>query len=543
MIRTTFITATALVAMAVLASPAAAQLTRDDDDGRSEIDPVFENPSLDCPTEPLGTVEDDERFGRAVAVGDFNGNGYADLAVGAPRLDAGGFWFTDAGAVFIYHGFPSGASWEDPAGGVHERVDFMPWERLNQYDVNNDGPKKDDFLGQALVSGDFNGDGYDDLAMGAPGMDSPVGILTGMVFIGWGSANGLTDFERIAPSDAGILPTGIDQFGAALATGDFDGDGRDDLAIGSPGYQNGDGINAGHVRLMLGSDDGLVAWTGVHQEMPQTAVTPAGAGTGLPLGTHEYFDGFGASLAIGDLDDDGRDDLVVGTPSDQEGAAPSGAVYVFQSAAEGMRGWARLDQTGMDANEAGDAFGYSVAIGNFKTGSPYTNEIIVGAPAEDIEEANIINTGRIYAFENQGGVITGLYGLYQTGVSDNTAYDAFGHALLAYKMLGSHWMLLVSAPGDNRNGNTNAGEVLPFYPTGSGPTDAGGGNPGESTWIYGDEAYQYMGRSMAVGGPSNTIVIGHDRNASESGGVWYKRTNESVDHLYQDSMNLPASCE
>jgi len=538
--RKTLVVAAVLGAVSAVCAGAAA------DPARSRtlvpIDPVLTDPSPDCPTQPLETPEAEDHFGRALAVGDFDGDGYADLAVGAPG-ESGGAFFPRAGAVFVFRGFPSGEAWVDPGGASHERVDFMPWVQLRRHNLGTLGAKADDYLGHALASGDFNGDGFDDLAMGAPGADSTNGSSAGRVFIGWGSADGLTDFDDISPSVAGFLPTGQDQLGSALATGDLDGDGHDDLAIGAPGTNNGGGITAGQVRLMRGSASALVAWTGVHQAMPHAAVTPAGSGTGAPLGTHEVNDAFGASLAIGDLDDDGRDDLVVGAPGDKEGGPSAGAVYVFQSAAAGMRGWGRLDQTGMDTNEAGDGFGHSVAIGNFKSGSPYLREIIVGAPYEDIEAASLGDVGRIFAIENQGGVLTGLYGSYQTGVSDNATGDMFGYALLAYEMLGSHWMLLVSAPGDNRDNKTNVGEVLPFVPTSLGPVDGGGGNPSDSTWIYGDEPQQHLGRAMAIGGPSDTIVIGHDRDGSASGGVWYKRTNADVHHLYQDSLNLPPWCD
>ncbi len=483
---------------------------------------------------PLEKPEEGDHFGRAVAVGDFDGDGYADLAAGAPH-ESSGYFFQQTGVVLVFRGFPSGSTFTDPANNEHERVEFVRWQKLSRWQFGTQPAKTNDWFGHALAVGDFDGDGFDDLAIGAPGANSPIGDMTGRVFVAYGSSNGLGEFDDISPSDAGILPTGEDMFGWALAVGDLDGDELDDLAIGAPQTLHGDEY-AGHVSLMRGSDDGLVNWTGVNQAAPHTAVTPAGIGTGEPLGTHETYDAFGRSLAIGDLDDDGRDDLVVGAPGDREGGPFSGAVYVFQSAPEGMRGWARLDQTGLDANEEGDGFGWSVAIGNFKSGSPYAHEIIVGAPFEDVE-GGPQQVGRIYAFENDGGELAGLSALFQTGVSDNGAGDMFGYTLLAYKRLAYNWLLLVAAPGDNRNGLSNVGEVLPFGPTEVGPTDLGAGNPTDSTYFYGDHAEAHLGRSMAIGGPSNTLVIGHDEDESESGGVWYKPHNSGHENIYQDTMN------
>jgi hypothetical protein len=152
---------------------------------------------------------------------DFNGDGYADLAVGVPDEDDAKA--TDAGAVNIIYGSASGLT-EIGNAFITQRTKGVPGNRQK-------GAK----FGKALAAGDFDGDGFTDLAVGAPFFDQPHLRDAGYVVIFDGAdkglsgsrANGLIWLDSMARNS---------NFGAALAAGDFDADGIDDIAVGAPEF-------------------------------------------------------------------------------------------------------------------------------------------------------------------------------------------------------------------------------------------------------------------------------------------------------------------
>ena len=116
------------------------------------------------------------------------------------------------------------------------------------------------------VRGDFNGDGIGDLAVGAPGEDIGAIVDAGVVHVMNGSAAGLTAtgsqyWNQNSAGIADAVETG-DGFGSTLTAGDFNGDGRDDLAIGAPAEDVGATVDAGVVHVLYGSAAGLTA-TGI----------------------------------------------------------------------------------------------------------------------------------------------------------------------------------------------------------------------------------------------------------------------------------------
>jgi hypothetical protein len=193
----------------------------------------------------VGTSDDDNACGSAVATGDFDGDGYDDLAIGCPGYDLG--TATDAGAVLIVYGGAAGLDdselWTQNTAGVSESAE------------------DDDRFGEALISGDFDGDGYDDLAIAAPTESFGSYTQNGVVQVLMGSVGGITDdgdllFSQDAGSDIMGTPRNFEEWGQALAAGDWDGDGRDDLAVGSP-FDSVPGVmEAGAVNVFYGTASG-----------------------------------------------------------------------------------------------------------------------------------------------------------------------------------------------------------------------------------------------------------------------------------------------
>jgi hypothetical protein len=162
----------------------------------------------------------------------------------------------------------------------------------------------DGFASAVSAAGDVNGDGFDDILVGAPDHDG------GRAYVFLGSATG-----PLAPAAAVLSGTGEERFGAIVAGGcDFNGDGFDDVAIGAP--LNAEASEIGHVYVYEGSAAGL-------------ATTAARALAGETAG-----DQFGAALACaGDVQDDGRDDLVVGASAADEFA---GKAYLYSGSSSGL---------------------------------------------------------------------------------------------------------------------------------------------------------------------------------------------------------------
>ena len=173
-----------------------------------------------------GEAEGGDFFGAALATGDFNNDGFEDLAIGAPTEDIEEIGFDDllAGAVNVIYG---------RAGGLATRANEI-WHQDRDGIIG--GAEDDDSFGSALAAGDFNNDGYEDLAIGVPGEDLEDIGSAGAVNVIYGGPAGLMVFgNQIWHQDSdgiGGVAEPNDSFGAALAAGDFNNDGFEDLAIG-----------------------------------------------------------------------------------------------------------------------------------------------------------------------------------------------------------------------------------------------------------------------------------------------------------------------
>jgi hypothetical protein len=325
---------------------------------------------------------------------DFNGDGYADLAVGVPGEAVGSK--RAAGAVTVIPGSRTGLratgaqKWTQDSAGVPGVA-----EGCARRDCEDDG----DLFGIALASADFDRDGYADLAIGA-GFDR-VGEVddAGAVNVLYGSRRGLISAgaQRWTQALLPGAPEAGDRFGTGLAAGDLDGDGFSDLAIAIPW----DGINgvarAGAVQVLRGSGDGLTATGG--RRFGRSV-------TGMP---DVEYEAFGTSLAIGRLDSDRYGDLVVGTPdyhcNSSDCVTSGGEVAVLYGGASmvphaRVERWTQDSPDVVDAAEPDDFFGASLALADFDADGHM--DIAVGAPREKVTECGQWCLGQ--------GAVTVLYG-------------------------------------------------------------------------------------------------------------------------------------
>ena len=278
----------------------------------------------------------DAGFGASASTaGDVNGDGFSDVIVGAPWYVVGEI---ETGAAFVYRGSTSGLA-ISPA-----------WSA--------EGNQEDALFGRASTAGDVNGDGYDDVIIGAPKYDNGEED-EGAAFIYFGSITGLA--ANPAWSAEGNQENA--RFGNSVSTaGDVNNDGYDDVIVGAPWYDNGE-FNEGVAYVYLGSASGLAA-------------NPAWSAEGNQGGA-----GFGGSVSTaGDVNGDGYDDVIIGAGSYDNGEEDEGAIFVFPGTAEGVSTtpWLR------DSNQV-DAGLVSVSTAGDINGDGY-DEIVAGSRGYDYNE-------------------------------------------------------------------------------------------------------------------------------------------------------------
>jgi hypothetical protein len=362
-----------------------------------------------------------DTFGSALAVGDFDGDGFADVAVGVPEEDVNEF--DNAGAVNVIYG-----SWI--------RLSYSGNQHWTQDSTGIiDAAKPDEWFGYALAAGDFNGDGRDDLAVGVPREAVSSQAAAGAVNVIYGSGSGLTDKgnQLWTQDSTGINGAAeyLDNFGHSLGAGDFDGDGYDDLAVGVWLEAISTITEAGAVNIIYGSPAGLSAagnWL-LHQNAP------------LINNDCETGDRFGDALASGDFDRDGFEDLAVGVAyEDYNGKENVGAVNVIYGSVDGLSAdgdqFFHQDIMGTeDSAEEEDFFGFALAAGDFD--GDHWSDLAVGVPFENGL------AGAVHVF---CGTSTGLSANCDLFFDQNTpgmldfseGCDWFGYRLAAGDFDGDH---------------------------------------------------------------------------------------------------------
>jgi len=286
------------------------------------------------PTWQLGGGKAGARLGAAVSsAGDVNGDGFADILVGAPGFDSPASPGAHEGRALVYLGSPLGPSTR-PVWSV-------------------DGAQSG--FGSAVASaGDVNGDGYDDIIVGEPALvtNGAHPRLIGGAFVYSGAPSG--------PSGTPVWTGhgGLDMpFGATLASaGDVNADGYDDVLVGAPPA----------VYLYLGSAAGLSA--GPAWSVQTSRDSPTGR--------------LGSTLTgAGDVNGDGFDDVLIG----ESGYGITGRVYLYYGSASGLSSTSDWTFTGViDSNDPFSKAnaGCSLTSGNFD-GDSYS-DILIGCPGRSV---------------------------------------------------------------------------------------------------------------------------------------------------------------
>jgi hypothetical protein len=387
----------------------------------------------------------DASFGFPVAsAGDVNGDGYADVIIGAPYFDGGE---TDEGRAFVYHGSASGlssvANWtaEDNQAGARFGV-------------------------SAASAGDVNGDGYADVIIGAADYTNGQ-TREGRAYVYHGSASGLSATANwAAESDQTFAWYGFSVAGA----GDVNGDGYADVIVGSYNYQNGES-GEGRAFVYHGSASGVPASASWIAE-----INKAGAWFGNRV------------ASAGDVNGDGYADVIVGADYYTNGQTQEGGAFVFHGSSSGL---SAAPNWTAESNQANSLFGSPVASAGDVNGDGYA-DVIVGASAYDNSEAE---EGRAYVFH---GSSAGLSPTANWNAESNQTGARFGgSAASAGDVNGDGFADVIIGAGNFDNVETSEGRALVYHGSASGLS-------GTAVWsVEGNLGNAYLGSCVASAGDVN----------------------------------------
>jgi VCBS repeat-containing protein len=421
------------------------------------------------------------------SAGDVNGDGLDDLIVGARYGDDGG---TNAGEAYVVFGTTSGFGMADGSG--RQVIDLTTLTGAHGFIIQGD--TDGDYAGVSVSSaGDVNGDGFDDLIVGAQNGDDG-GAAAGEAYVVFGTASGLgtsvggrqvIDLTTLSATQGFIIQgdTASDYAGDSVSSaGDVNGDGFDDMIVGA---RNGDdgAANAGEAYVVFGTASGFGTAVASRQVIDLTTLSAA---QGFIIQGANAYDAIASSVSsAGDVNGDGFDDLIVGAPRGNAGGTNAGEAYVLFGTASGF---GTADGTGrqvidlatlsaaqgfiIQGDATGDDAGISVSSAGDVNGDGF-DDLIVGAQlgsdgGTGAGEAYVVfGTSNGFGMPAAGrqvldlGTLTSMQGFIIQG---DTAGDNAGQSVSSAGDVNGDGFddLIVGAPrGDD--GGTDAGEAYVVY--------------------------------------------------------------------------------